>query len=555
MGNCAGQHAPHLPEGRKRTVSCPEAVLPLSPGAPPPARVASSPAPCGRIRLELSAAGGEAVATEVHTIKLAQVIPTYRGGLCALYQLDPTKLGAGTYGTVCRGVHSRTGAARAIKAVKHHGTRSVRALQSEIATLQAMDHPNVIKLFEAYEDHKASYLVMELCEGGELLDRIIAAKFFSESQAAIVMTQILKAVRYVHDKDIAHRDLKPQNFLLLNKEKLENNTLKLIDFGFACSCKPGTVLRTCAGTALYVAPQVLQGKYDKQCDMWSVGVTLYALLSGKPPFAGGSDKEIFEKVRKGRVNLQGNTWRRVSSDAKDLIRELLKMSPRERLTAEKALRHDWITQQMPAAQTASLDAHLVERLRSFRVRNKLERAVLKIVARDLSDDKVKDLRAAFEALDANGDGKLSMEELSGGLARAGFERHGLDLHCMMAMADADGNGEIDYSEFLHATLDRRRYLTDEALLAAFRVFDRNGDGGICREELKHVLCSCSHDMDGCCQRVLELLNDIDVSGDGLVDFGEFKDMMHSWDKSPSTTSSPPLKASTRPLPVAAFGGA
>merc|ERR1719334_1449185 len=152
-----------------------------------------------------------------------------------------------------------------------------------------MDHPNIIKLFETFEDHRNIYLVMELCSGGELFDRIIATGHFSEKEAAVLMQQIIRAVYYMHENSICHRDLKPENFLFMTKDPIESNYLKIIDFGLSCKFSPDKVMETKAGTPYYVAPQVLSGKYDHQSDIWSCGVIMYVLLCGYPPFFGDTD--------------------------------------------------------------------------------------------------------------------------------------------------------------------------------------------------------------------------------------------------------------------------
>merc|ERR1712032_163536 len=144
--------------------------------------------------------------------------------------------------------------------------------KQEIAIMKMMDHPNIIKLYENYEDHRNIYLVMELCSGGELFDRIIDAGHFNEVQAATVMKQIIQAIFYMHENHVCRRDLKPENFLFSNKDPIDKSLLKIIDFGLSCKYSDGQVLTTKAGTPYYVAPQVLAGKYDQASDMWSCGV-------------------------------------------------------------------------------------------------------------------------------------------------------------------------------------------------------------------------------------------------------------------------------------------
>merc|ERR1719327_2474107 len=293
-----------------------------------------------------------------------------------------------------------------------------------------MDHPNIIKLFESFEDHRNIYLVMELCTGGELFDRIIDAGHFTEVQAAILMQQIIRAIYYMHENHVCHRDLKPENFIFSTKEPIEKSLLKIIDFGLSCSFKPDQVLTTKAGTPYYVAPQVLAGKYDHLSDLWSCGVIMYVLLCGYPPFFGETDAEVLSKVRLGNFSFNATDWKNISEDAKNLIRMLLKMNPRDRYTAEQALNHDWIKNKAPKANNVSLENNFVENLRSFRSQNKLKKAALHIIANQLNEDQIKALRETFMALDDNGDGLLTPAEMKQGLEKAGLKEVPPDLQAI-----------------------------------------------------------------------------------------------------------------------------
>merc|ERR1712032_1541618 len=257
--------------------------------------------------------------------------------------------------------------------------------KQEIAIMKMMDHPNIVKLFETFEDHRNIYLVMELCSGGELFDRIIDAGHFTEVQAAILMQQILRAMFYMHENHICHRDLKPENFIFQTKDPIEKTLLKIIDFGLSCKFEPGQVLTTKAGTPYYVAPQVLAGKYDHQSDMWSCGVIMFVLLCGYPPFYGETDADVLSKVRLGNFSFNAADWKNVSEDAKNLIRMLLKMNPKDRYTAEQALNHEWVKDKAPKAKNISIGAQMFDNLKSFRSQNKLKKAALHIIANQLNE--------------------------------------------------------------------------------------------------------------------------------------------------------------------------
>merc|ERR1719460_1151030 len=238
--------------------------------------------------------------------------------------MDKRKLGEGSYGSVCKAKNKLSNAERAVKTISKAQMKNISRFKQEIAIMKLMDHPNIIKLYESFEDHRNIYLVMELCSGGELFDRIIDAGHFTEVQAAIVMQQIFRAMYYMHENSICHRDLKPENFLFQTKDPIEKNYLKIIDFGLSCKFEPNQILTTKAGTPYYVAPQVLAGKYDQASDLWSCGVIMFVLLCGYPPFYGESDADVLAKVRLGNFSFNSKDWKNVTDDAKDLIRWLLK---------------------------------------------------------------------------------------------------------------------------------------------------------------------------------------------------------------------------------------
>mmetsp|Transcript_7809 Transcript_7809/g.21329 ORF Transcript_7809/g.21329 Transcript_7809/m.21329 type:complete len:499 (-) Transcript_7809:50-1546(-) len=447
------------------------------------------------------------------------------GKILESYDLDKRKLGEGSYGSVSKGKCKRTHAIRAVKSISKSQMKNIDRFKQEIAVMKLLDHPNIIKLYETFEDHRSIYLVMELCSGGELFDRIIESGHFTEVQAAILMQQIVRAIYYMHENHVCHRDLKPENFLFLTKEPIEKTLLKIIDFGLSCRFEENQVLNTKAGTPYYVAPQVLAGKYDQLSDCWSIGVIMYVMLCGYPPFFGETDAEVLSKVRLGNFSFNATDWKNISDDAKNLIRNLLKMNPRDRYTAEQALNHEWIKNKAPKAQNVSLQSNFVDNLRSFRSQNKLKKAALHIIAGQLNDKQINALRETFMALDENGDGLLTSVEMKEGLAKAGLKDIPSDLQQILEDVDSDGSGVIDYTEFLAATLDRRLYVQEDVCWRAFRVFDKNGDGKISQEELKAVLDDDGvQDVAGA-EALAKMMQNIDTNGDGCIDFAEFLAMM------------------------------
>mmetsp|Transcript_88888 Transcript_88888/g.252011 ORF Transcript_88888/g.252011 Transcript_88888/m.252011 type:complete len:494 (+) Transcript_88888:71-1552(+) len=421
-------------------------------------------------------------------IEYSQFIMCNRGKITDYYEIEKNKLGEGSYGSVSKARNKETCAARAIKSIPKSKMKNFEQFKREISIMKLMDHPNIIKLYETFEDHRCLYLVMELCTGGELFDRIIEAGHFTEVQAAIVMQHIFRAINYMHEVHVCHRDLKPENFLLISQGPIDSkNVLKIIDFGLACRSEPGRHLTESVGTAYYASPQVLECWYDHKCDLWSCGVIMYILLSGRPPFAGKRQVDVVRKVAKGSWGFRGDEWKDVSKSAKDLVTLLLQRDPCNRPAAEQALEHRWIKRTAPQMSFAPVQKSFLKNLCSFKSQSKVKKAALKVIVRQLSERSIRELRETFTTFDTDKDGLLTLGELSTGLKRRGFQKSKSELQQIMDSMDDDGDGIVNYTEFLAATLDRRRHLREHVCWNAFNAFDLDGDGTITKDDLEFML--------------------------------------------------------------------
>jgi len=439
------------------------------------------------------------------------------------FDIKKDKLGEGTYGNVIKGYTKEGNNPRAIKVIPKSKVKNPERFKLEIEIMRHLDHPNIMKLYETFEDPRHVYLVMDLCTGGELFDRIIDKGRLSEAEARNVFLQIMRALFYCHSNKICHRDLKPENFLLLDKS--EEAPIKVIDFGLSVMFeydKDGNKVHmdTKAGTPYYIAPEVLAGKYDEQCDIWSAGVILYILLCGYPPFYGNNDNQILSAVKKGKFDFDGAEWKAVSESAKDLIKKML-CPVAERLKAGEVLEHPWFKENLKEEATLPVN---FSSLKNFRNSEKLKKATLTYIATQCSDAEIGELGKVFHSLDKNGDGVLTIEELKGGLEEfhvSAEKAH--DILQIFKSIDTDGSGTINYTEFLAATMEKSVYLKEEKLWAAFKMFDKDGNGKISADELKEVLGSeeLDHDME----YWAHMIQEADVDGDGEIDYNEFIQMM------------------------------
>lgn len=252
------------------------------------------------------------------------------------------EIGRGGFSVVIEGVKKGSEERFAIKCIKKSSIEGddIKLLTREIQIMKNVRHDNILKLFEVFEDEEQFFLVMELVPGKELFDKIVERGQYSEKDASNIARQIISAVEYLHEKGIAHRDLKPENLLSSGSE--DNELIKIADFGFSKDFNEDK-LQTSCGSPGYVAPEVLTSEsYDKSVDMWSIGVIIYILLCGYPPFYADNAPALFKKIMDVKYDFDDPSWDEVSEDAKDLIRHLLVKNPEERFTAQQCKEHPWI---------------------------------------------------------------------------------------------------------------------------------------------------------------------------------------------------------------------
>ncbi|KAF8726834.1 hypothetical protein HU200_019314 [Digitaria exilis] len=433
------------------------------------------------------------------------------------------ELGRGQFGVTYLATHKPTGrryACKSIAARKLAHRDDVDDVRREVQIMHHLTgHRNIVELRGAYEDRHSVNLVMELCEGGELFDRIIARGHYSERAAAALCREIVSVVHSCHSMGVMHRDLKPENFLFLNKR--EDSPLKATDFGLSVFFKPGEKFKDLVGSAYYVAPEVLKRRYGAEADIWSAGVILYILLSGVPPFWAENEDGIFDAVLRGHIDFASDPWPSISNSAKDLVKKMLRQDPKERLTAAEILNHPWIREDGEAPDKP-LDITVIGRMKQFRAMNKLKKVALKVVAENLSEEEIVGLKEMFKSLDTDNSGTITLEELRTGLPKLGTKISESEIRQLMEAADVDGNGTIDYVEFISATMHMNRLEKEDHIYKAFEYFDKDHSGHITVDELEEALKK--YDM-GDEATIKEIIAEVDTDHDGRIDYQEFVAMM------------------------------
>mgnify|MGYP003877063325 CR=1 FL=1 len=398
----------------------------------------------------------------------------------------------------------------------------LRLLYRELELLRDLDHPNIVKFYEVYQDSEHFHLVMEYCSGGELTEKYIKKKQFSEAEAAVIMTKAFSAVKYLHEKGIVHRDIKPANFLLANKDP--DAEIKLIDFGLSRYAEPRETLTSQVGTPYYICPEIVRGSYDYRCDYWSLGVMMYVFLCGKPPFHAKDTAALAKAILNNEPDLISGVWESVSEDAKDLLRQLLNKNPKKRITAGKALEHRWIKNAQKLSKLDSRKAEqIIENLKNFSIKKKLQKEVLGILISQVSDPELKEIRSYFKYFDKENHGEISIADLKIVIQEKNLNVKVEELEEIMKQIHTDDSQTISFSEFLFAVMDAKVYLTKERLLWVFSHFDVDGTGYITVANLKEAMRRAAKHMSE--EEIEQMIVETQLSKDGKINFDGFCELM------------------------------
>lgn len=416
---------------------------------------------------------------------------------------------------------------------------AVEDVKREVKILKALaGHENVVQFYNSFEDDNYVYIVMELCEGGELLDRILSKKDsrYTEKDAAIVVRQMLKVAAECHLHGLVHRDMKPENFLF--KSSKEDSPLKATDFGLSDFIRPGKKFQDIVGSAYYVAPEVLKRRSGPESDVWSIGVITYILLCGRRPFWDKTEDGIFKEVLRNKPDFRRKPWSNISNSAKDFVKKLLVKDPRARLTAAQALSHPWVREGGDASEIP-LDISVLSNMRQFVRYSRLKQFALRALASTLDEEELADLRDQFSAIDVDKNGVISLEEMRQALAKdlPWKMKESRVLEILQAI-DSNTDGLVDFPEFVAATLhvhqleEHNSTKWQQRSLAAFEKFDVDRDGFITPEELKmHTGLRGSVD---------PLLEEADIDKDGKISISEFRRLLRT-----ASMSSPTVRDSRR----------
>ncbi|CAK7329824.1 unnamed protein product [Dovyalis caffra] len=400
---------------------------------------------------------------------------------------------------------------------------AVEDVRREVRILRDLTgHNNLVHFYDAFEDLDNVYIVMELCEGGELLDRILSrGGKYSEDDAKAVMVQILNVVAFCHLQGVVHRDLKPENFLYTSKE--ENSQLKVIDFGLSDFARPDERLNDIVGSAYYVAPEVLHRSYSTEADVWSIGVIAYILLCGSRPFWARTESGIFRAVLKADPSFDEAPWPALSLEAKDFVKRLLNKDPRKRITAAQALSHPWIRDYNDVK--VPLDILIFKHMKAYMRSSSLRKAALRALSKTLNVDELFYLKEQFALLEPNKSSSITLENLRMALTKnATNAMKDSRIPDFLASLNPLQYRRMDFEEFCAAALNVHQL---EALdqwkqlaRSAYELFEKDGNRAIVIEELASELGL------GPSIPVHAVLNDWIRHTDGKLSFHGFVKLLH-----------------------------
>lgn len=406
------------------------------------------------------------------------------------------EMGRGHFGYTCKAkgkkgnLKGQDVAVKVIPKSKMTTAIAVEDVRREVKMLRALTgHKNLVQFYDVYEDDENVFVVMELCEGGELLDKILSrGGKFSEDDAKTVMVQILSVVGYCHLQGVVHRDFKPENFLFSSKD--ENSPLKAIDFGLSDYVKPDERLNDIVGSAYYVAPEVLHRSYGTEADMWSVGVIAYILLCGSRPFWARSESGIFRAVLKADPSFNESPWPALSSDATDFVKRLLNKDYRKRLTAAQALSHPWLANYHDLK--IPLDMIISKLVKAYICSSSLRKSALGALAKTLTIAQLAYLREQFTLLGPNKSGFISMQNFKTAVMKnttdAMKDSRVLDF---VNMVSSIQYRKMDFEEFCAAAISVHQLEGMESweqhARRAYELFEKDGNRPIRIEELASEL--------------------------------------------------------------------
>lgn len=443
------------------------------------------------------------------------------------------ELGKGSYGSVQRAVLKSSGdksRSFAVKTIeKSRYPKEVRRFLREIELLKSLDHPYIVRFYEAYESKTAYFIVQELCNGGDLGRAIeMQQGGFKEADTREFMWQILMAVNYLNLKGIAHRDIKPENFLLASPT---SNIVKLIDFGLsATGNSAASTLRETVGSPFYIAPEVIDQEYGPICDVWSCGIVLYNLITGRFPFEAEQNNQVFEMIKKGaydKVSVEESAY---SPQSRDILYKMLLKVEEGRLSAKDALQHPWFEskrEEIAERGKKVVTRSMLEQIKSFGFNSIAQREIvgLLMLQQDLNSPELSGLIDAFMYIDKDLSGTLSADEIGDIYSSMGMPLSREEVEEIIDSLYFREKSVVTYLEFIAATLDREFYRNKQRIRELFNYMDVDMSGEIDYKDIQDCFKRFGRLLDE--TKIRRMIAECDHNKDQKISFDEFYQIVNA----------------------------
>jgi len=434
---------------------------------------------------------------------------------------------------------------------------------NELSILATIDHPNVIKFHETYEDDHNFYLVMEYLEGGDIFQRIRkkfnlpsdkiykqdGTKFILneevlnkielvndlkkdyykslEDYIANISYKIISAINYCHTIGVVHRDIKPENILFTDKS--DDSEIKIIDFGLSKKFNSSSqdLMKSFIGTPFFVAPEVIQENYDSNCDMWSIGASLYMLFSGIPPFYSNKKQDILRDIKKADPDFSQGVWKKITNDAKEFVKNLLVKNSVKRITSSQALNHKFFKNINKTIHNKEfLDVEILTNLKNFENPKKFKKIIFSSFINSLHKDELIQYNRVFNAIDLDHEGFISNFELKKAFEKLGIFLKDEEISNIINKIDYDKNGKLNYSEFLIAAINMKNSINDQILFKIFLNFDTNNLGYIDKDSIKRALIRGGQEIENL-QEIINVIKEVSKDDNHKISFEEFYKIMNN----------------------------
>ena len=406
-----------------------------------------------------------------------------------------------------------------------------QSLINEIELLEQIDNPYIIKLYEFYDCPKVICLVNEYCKGGNLNNRLILERQFTEFTTAIIIFQLLSALSFCHSKNIIHRNL-TLSHILIDESKRDNYIhIKIIDFSSSTKVIKGVDMGDSIGNLKYTSPEVFEGKYNETRDIWSVGIIMYKLLTGEFPFQNKDILKLKALIEICNVDFRKYPLNTVNKECIDLMKQLLNKD-KNRISAKDALNHNWFKKLNIKEKLTYLSLEQIQKILDnifyFKPKKTLQKLCIEYLTHNLKHEEIDIATNLFCQIDVDNDGEVEEYEfiihLKEVINKAGEDIEEEYLKNLFNNIDIDQSGNISYSEFISAAIDKKLILTEENLKESFDFFDKNKNGIIVIDDLAVVFKKFQ---GFSIEEFNEMFNEVDVDGNGEINFDEYQGIMKS----------------------------